>query len=462
LDMRREIRCPLSVCQKCGGPVAGGQTLCASCRLIDLCQTPSVPKRSSGVFQPIAGLGGTRSTREKGNSLEDAVANYFRQKEYSVETRLKMHDRDGVSHEIDVLGSKSEAFGTIRVAAECKYVSSPIGIEDIRNFQVKLTALNISKGIFLSTAGFTADAKAQARSLGIDTLDLAAIQRLIAPAGTGSGELVSDALPIDVFTVRANESHGLKHLINPQALSSCNESDQLTYHPYYFMEYHAFSQFAIAGNQVNLESRGSIVIDGISGRIIDARCFGGICPTLPDSGRYVKCGDLLLRTITGEDLRRWKEDFNVPQENVSVLEQQIDAAQAKNNAKIEIVKAVSLQYKYRTTRTSGEKTLHPKAKDVEVSNVRQVKIPTLSRTYRVASRVYSIAYNAATGETINNGTKACRLCNNQATQACENCGSLACQKHARICVTCRKRLCDTCASSRGLITKTYYCNKHTP
>jgi hypothetical protein len=60
------------------------------------------------------------STKEKGGTLEDSVAGYFRRIGFDVKPRVRMRDRSDVSHELDVLASKKEALGTIRLAVECK------------------------------------------------------------------------------------------------------------------------------------------------------------------------------------------------------------------------------------------------------------------------------------------------------------------------------------------------------
>ena len=58
------------------------------------------------------------------------------------------YDRQAeTTHVIGVYATKQEAFGLITVVAECKNVSSPIGIEHIRNFLTKINRLKISKGI---------------------------------------------------------------------------------------------------------------------------------------------------------------------------------------------------------------------------------------------------------------------------------------------------------------------------
>jgi hypothetical protein len=55
---------------------------------------------------------------------------------------------------------------TIRIAVECKYAASSIDTGEARNFHDELMPLNITKGLFISTAGFTAEVVAHAKSLG--------------------------------------------------------------------------------------------------------------------------------------------------------------------------------------------------------------------------------------------------------------------------------------------------------
>jgi ribosomal protein L40E len=149
-------------CPKCGAQADPGASFCSKCGS----NLKNIPSQS-----PI-GL----STKEKGGTLEDSVADYFRRMGFDVEPRVRLRDRFDVSHEIDVLASKKEAFGTIRVAVECKYVKTPMDIKEIRNFHDKLSALGITKGIFVSTGGFTADAESHASALGIELWDTKTMQ----------------------------------------------------------------------------------------------------------------------------------------------------------------------------------------------------------------------------------------------------------------------------------------------
>lgn len=156
------------------------------------------------------------SMKEKGDTLEDAVADYLRRVGFDVERRVRLRDRFDVSHEIDVFGSKKEAFGWIRLAVECKYVNNPIDIKEVRNFHDKLTALGVTKGLFVSTGGFTADAESHARALGIELWDMSTLQNKIAESQIPQEGLIHDALPIDPAVVSALRP---KHLRNSNLLS---------------------------------------------------------------------------------------------------------------------------------------------------------------------------------------------------------------------------------------------------
>jgi restriction endonuclease Mrr len=140
--------------------------------------------------------------KKKGAQLEDLVADYSRRRGFDVEARAKMRDRYDVYHEIDVLSSKKEDFGTIQVAVECKYVKTPIDIKEVRNFHDKLESLGITKGIFVSTGGFTTDAESHANSLGIELWDMATLQTKTKLAEAApEKDLIHDALPAKLSTL---------------------------------------------------------------------------------------------------------------------------------------------------------------------------------------------------------------------------------------------------------------------
>jgi hypothetical protein len=386
--------------------------------------------------------------REKGSELEDAVAGYFRSKGYDVQTRTKMRDRRDVFHEIDVLASKREDWGTIQIAIECKNVSSPIDIKELRNFNDKLSALGVTKGVFVSTGGFTADAESDAASVNMEIWDEKALTERIASIDVPEKDLIHDALPI------RRESFGLlvpRHLRNFNILS---EAKSVTYRPFYFAEYQCFSQHSVRGDSIIIESEGMLVIDGFSGQVVDSRTTSGQEPLLPRLGEYVGCVGLPPHTITSKE----QPDGVL----YSVQLSRVDLTRAKDIAKVELVKSLPFEYRYETTRTRGVQTLYPKKKDIEILNIQPLKIPHLTGTYRLLNYGYTRTLLACTGGFVLDQTSKCVLCPSPPVAVCGNCGTILCESHTRSCSVCSKCLCANCVVSKGIISRTNYCPEHKP
>ena len=157
-----------------------------------------------------------------------------------------MKDRFDVFHEIDVVASKQEDFGRINVAVECIFVSGPMEIKEIRNFHDKLNALGFTKGLFVSTGGFTSDAESHAAALGIDLWDERMLEQKISKLDSPQTGIIHDVLPIKTTISDLTP----KHIRNHNAFRVTQKID-LT--PYYFMEYTCFSQHSVAGNAVVIE-----------------------------------------------------------------------------------------------------------------------------------------------------------------------------------------------------------------
>jgi hypothetical protein len=358
-----------------------------------------------------------------------------------------MRDRRDVFHEIDVLASKREDFGTIQIAVECKHVRSPIDIKEIRNFNDKLSALGITKGIFVSTGGFTSDAQSDAISVNMELWDEKALEKKISREEVPEKDIIHDALL---------NKPGSVSLVAPNHLKNCgifSESKQLNYRPFYFVDYHCFSQQNVRGDSVIIESKGTIVIDGLNGQVADYRATGNE-PNLPKVDSYVGCIGLQPLTVSGADLPVGIKS--------SVLSSRVDLTRVREIAKVELVKSLSVQYGYVTTRTRGTQILNPKKKDIEILNVIPVKIPHLTGTYHYRNYSYLRTCLAPTGAIVLDQTSKCLLCSNQPVAACENCGAIVCESHTKSCSACAKTLCKACAVSKGIISRTYYCTEHQP
>jgi len=274
------------------------------------------------------------SMRDKGSELEDTVANYFRQIGFDVEARVKMKDRFDVFHEIDVVASKQEEFGRIQVAVECKFVSGPMDIKEVRNFHDKLGALGFTKGVFVSTGGFTSDAELHAGALGIELWDERILEQKLSKLTIPQASVVHDVLP-----VRTEASVLIpRHLRNHQML---HETVRMNLMPFYFMEYKCFSQHSVAGNAVVIESKGALLLDAISGHAVGFKAREGIQPASGAIGGAF--AELLnLAPIDSPSLGETP---------VSVTNPRVDSSLAKDSARTELVKHLAIKYSYHTPST---------------------------------------------------------------------------------------------------------------
>jgi len=393
------------------------------------------------------------SAKEKGSSLEDSVAGYFEQLGFDVQTRVRMRDRFDVPHEIDVLASKKEPYGTIQVAVECKHVRIPIDIREVRNFHDKLTALGITKGVFVSTGGFTTDAKTHAQALGIDLWEETAVSGKVAKEEISTEkDVIHDALPIHPAAI---SDLSPVHILNHRIFSA---NIQLLYRPYYFVDYHCFTEHTAGGNSIILESKGTVVIDGITGEIVGSKVHEGIEPDITSAYQasayhYHRCIGVQPQTVTSPSITG-----DIPW---SVVRPKVDSARLRELAKIELVKSLTLEY-FSRGRPSRLKHLKPKKRDVEILGVQPVKIPLYLGTYHFKNYTYSRMSLAALPEIalVLDETASCLQCDRVPVSVCEDCGGIACEPHGKKCWVCGKSLCDVCATSKGIISRRFYCAGH--
>jgi hypothetical protein len=151
-------------------------------------------------------------------------------------------------------------------------------------------------------------------------------------------------------------------------------------------------------------------------------------------------------------------DLNVP---ISVTNPKLDSSLAKDSAKAELVKALSIKQRYRTARHVKVKILQPKKKDIEILDFQHVKVPILTGTYQLKNYTYRRQLLASTGQLILEELVYCKFCKTISSFVCENCGAIVCAStHGKACTTCQKYLCPDCTVSKGILSKKYYCKEH--
>ncbi len=401
-------------------------------------------------------MSGELPSKQKGTMLEDMVGDLFKNWGFDVEKRVKLRDKYNVEHEIDVLCSKKEVFGTVKIAIECKYVSSHIEIKEIRNFNEKLNALTIGKGIFVSTGGFTNDAHSYAKEVGLELWDLATLQKKMEKVASGQN-VIDDAIAI---------SPEIKVYLLPDYISANEkikiENISLNFHPYYFVEYSCFSQHTIGGNDVYLESKGIVILSAIDGEIYDSFVHSGNRPTITCSMLLYECSKLSPKSARFEEL--------IPASIANMIESapihaspKITETEAKKIVQTEIVKNLSVSYPYTVGRRRREKTIMPKKNDVEIGTATLYNIPILTVHLSYRDKKYEREIQGATLRISKDEMITCQLCyKNQATSLCDECGTVICDNHVKKCEVCPKSLCDNCKVSKGLMFKKHYCKEHSP
>ena len=146
----------------------------------------------------------------------------------------------------------------------------------------------------------------------------------------------------------------------------------------------------------------------------------------------------------------------------SAIPEKINSSRVRNLATIEVIKNLSINYRYTTPRRIHNKLLKPKKKDVEIVNLKSAKIPLLIANFQFKNYNYPRICVAPTGKFVVDKTTTCALCKNAPIVACLNCGAIVCESHSKKCLQCGKDLCTKCVVSKGIISKKYYCAEHKP
>lgn len=395
-------------------------------------------------------------TKEKGAMLEDTVGDLFRSWGFDIEKRVRLKDRYDVDHEIDVLCSKKEVFGTVKIAVECKYVNSPIDIKEIRNFKEKLDALSISKGTFISTGGFTSDAYSYGKAVGLELWDLATLQQKMEKV-VSRESVIDNALALDLQ---------IKNHLLPNYISGIEKLQlrkiELKFLPYYFVDYHCFSQNKVGGNDILLESRGTVILSAIDGKIHDLYVQSGNAPLLRSDKLLYDCSKFKPKTMSLEEIVP-DSIMNLIEPTPTTTRSEITETEAKRIVQMEIVKNLSICYQYSVGRRKREKNIMPKKKDVEVEHAILYNIPFVTVLLSYKNKEYQRQIQGATLRVIEDAMSLCSVCSkNPSDCLCYDCGNVACKAHEKKCEVCSKMVCDICAISKGIMFKKHYCKEHKP
>ncbi|HNB35651.1 MAG TPA: restriction endonuclease [Anaerolineales bacterium] len=139
------------------------------------------------------------STREKGDILENIVAEMHQIPGVLVETKKRLYvtNNNKRKREIDVLITSQTAGIPVRIGIECKNEEEKTGVGKIDEFIGKLKDVNLPTqlGIFVSKRGYTKDALDRANKEGIKTLIFEDLSKNLATTILNSFQSVIYLLP---------------------------------------------------------------------------------------------------------------------------------------------------------------------------------------------------------------------------------------------------------------------------
>jgi len=108
------------------------------------------------------------TTHERGRALEEQIGNFLAHHGYQVRWNLVLQGRSGASHELDVVGDKSDGLTSFRLVVECKAWASPIDKDVVYKLAAVLADLGAAKGVIAALSGWTVQAAQAAAQANIE------------------------------------------------------------------------------------------------------------------------------------------------------------------------------------------------------------------------------------------------------------------------------------------------------
>ncbi len=265
-------------CSDCGDELIEGKKFCSGCgtkveqiRPEITLDVESTTLNQESIFNDDEDVEFEKPARELGNDLEDMVEQIMKIKGYETLTRQKMRGNSGQYNEIDILAKQDDDI----IAVECKNYkeNKKIGISELRNFSAKLSDLDISKGLFVTTTDFSQDARGWASNnpqmAQIDLWNGDRLEEMFKKTilrRTGSKTIkIHDCL--DVSDTIENYSNLL--LKNKNKIQIIKQ--ELIFYPIYETEFTFKEQFRTPDKQNHSSfNSGKYFVDGISKKILSS------------------------------------------------------------------------------------------------------------------------------------------------------------------------------------------------
>jgi len=417
------------------------------------------------------------SIQELGRKFEECVEKILQTKGYETQRRIRVKGKSGTPYEIDIVAKK----GNIVRAVECKNWTNAVGREHLEKFWGTLQDLGSPwNGIFVSRAGFTADAEGYADYYNIERWDPDRVKEEWFELSIGraeyakSGETitVSNALPLNFDFLHTTK-------VDLENKEKVSVTGMISYHPYFIVNYSYYTRFKDPTKATHtFKDEGKVFVDGLDGTVLNP-------PPTKSVGTVVRTLKLIVSKEAREENTRNKRLIEELRTNLQLKEYNVKGGECY---KVRVLKAVvsprsivksAVEYitkkntetiKYRTKEQEEEyfippKTLTyvPKSRDINIKSILLVNVPRWDLSFEALSKTYSREVLACSGTVLEDTLKHCPRhigpFRKETIAICEICGQAFCEKHVSKCPTCGKWLCE----EHGIFCHTCqrrFCSEH--
>ena len=217
--------------------------------------------------EPILEIQTKKTTKTLGDNLEEIVSKILRDKGYETLLRQKKIGNSGQYNEIDVLATRK---GTT-LAVECKNYAkgTKVGIKEMRDFTAKLEDLDLEKGLFVTSADFSSDARGWAGNspLEIDLWNGSEVEKEFLQVSLGRSQSHVVRVENSLAPKGTFEDYSVLLLKNKEAVGI--KLAELTFSPFYIVSFNLREQFKTPDKQIHsVYNSGKYFVNGLSGEII--------------------------------------------------------------------------------------------------------------------------------------------------------------------------------------------------
>ncbi len=325
---------------------------------------------------------------------------------------------------VDIVASRKNGKNTQSLAFECWEGENQVNGKQVENFVKRINSLGLQGGVYVSPEGFTGDAEFMARKLRVELWDIAKLKEhlgRITPAETATIPWtlpVSRTVASKIFSSKLENGKALRMASLPR----------LEFRPYIFARFSVSS-----GKKLAL---GVIVLDGVDGRVCDAKALEGELGSLPSTGFFVDCLD--LKPLTGW-MPQLSEELEM-KNTVTVARLGI----AAEDVETKVSEAIQVEAQLLPGRFT-------------VKEITLLHVPILTVELAVAGKLYRKIVQAATARMIWDDTAKCEYCQHPSKALCETCWGTVCHEHERRCGECGKQVCSSCVTTKGFRNRTLLC-----